>query len=82
MIQQKFDTPIMKLLHERLDMIDCTMWTNTCRHVEETESKYWKNYDDEQEFIIHVGESDSENDTSSFYDSDEENFSSSANRDQ
>lgn len=56
--------------YERREMIDCTVWTNTCRHVEQKEIKYWKDYDDEREFIIHLGESDSDNETSSVYDSD------------
>ncbi|GBP29541.1 hypothetical protein EVAR_93338_1 [Eumeta japonica] len=36
-------------------MINVTIWDKTCQHVEETENKYWKDYDDEQEFTIYVG---------------------------
>ncbi|GBP80294.1 hypothetical protein EVAR_37971_1 [Eumeta japonica] len=69
-------TSILNLINERLAMINVTIWDKTCQHVEETENKYWKDYDDEQEFTIYVGDSESDNDTSSFYDSDENSISS------
>lgn len=53
-------TSIMALINERLEMIDRTMWANTCRHVEDTEKQYSQYFDMDNEFIINVNDSDSD----------------------
>lgn len=50
----------MSLINERLEMIDRTMWANTCRHVEDTEKQYLQFFDMDFEFIICVNDSDSD----------------------
>lgn len=53
-------TSIMTLINERLEMIDRTMWAKTYRHVEDTEKQYMQFFDMDNEFIINVNDSDSD----------------------
>lgn len=57
-VQQNL-TSIMGLIKERIDMIDGSMWENTCCHVMGIEKQYMKHFDMDFEFIINV-ESDSD----------------------
>lgn len=51
---------IMALINERLEMIDQTIWANTCRHIEDIEKQYSQFFDMDNEFIIYVNDSDSD----------------------
>ncbi|XP_045781508.1 uncharacterized protein LOC123878358 isoform X2 [Maniola jurtina] len=53
-------TSIMALINERLETIDRTIWANTCQNVEETEKQYLQYFDLDNEFIIYVDDSDSD----------------------
>ncbi|CAG4982209.1 unnamed protein product [Colias eurytheme] len=58
-------TSIMALIKERMEMIDSSMWENTCRHVNDLEKEYMKNFDMDFEFIINV---ESDSDESDYFD--------------
>uniref|UniRef100_A0A2A4K0Z7 Tc1-like transposase DDE domain-containing protein n=1 Tax=Heliothis virescens TaxID=7102 RepID=A0A2A4K0Z7_HELVI len=52
---------IMSLINERLEKIDSTMWSNTCRHVEEIEKQYLQYFDmDLNEFNINYESDESD----------------------
>lgn len=56
-------TSIMSLINERLEMIDRTIWANTCHQVEEIEKQYLQYFDMDNEFNINVYPDSDESDS-------------------